>query len=103
MTIPDALAGSWSASGQGPTSPDGTPGMSWVVELELKGTRYHRTGYPHWEETATITRLERKDTTYTLHVTEHVRNEAALPDGTISLTLSADGKNLTLENWTLSR
>ena len=94
VVIPDELAGVWVASGR-----EGR--MSWRIVLKLQDNRLERTGYPPWQEHATVTRIERDGSTFRLHLTAHQRNRAEVPDGV--LELSIDGRRLRMGQNELTR
>ena len=102
VSIPDVLQGNWSASGEVP-GPNGEPGLGWDMQVQVQDGKYVRTGYPAWDEHATIVRIERDKQLFTLHLTAHVRNGDAVADGVVTLTLSEDGTTLVLDNVKLRR
>lgn len=91
VVVPPEIAGRWSGSGEGPTPPDGGYAIGWRVDLEVVGDQYVRTGYPPWEERATVTRIEREGSEFRLYLTGHVQNGSPVPDGAVTLTRSDDG------------
>ena len=102
MSIPDVLRGSWPASGEVP-GPNGEPGLGWDIQVQLQDGKYIRTGYPAWDEHATIVRIERDQQLFTLHLIDHVRNGDAVADGVVTLALSEDGTTLVLDNFKLQK
>jgi hypothetical protein len=102
VSIPDVLQGSWSASGAVP-GPSGEPGLGWDMQVQLQDGKYVRTGYPAWDEHATIVRIERDKQVFTLHLTDHMRNGDAVVDEVVTLKLSKDGTTLVLDNFKLRK
>ena len=94
--MPAELAGSWYASGR-----EGK--FRWMVRLELQNGRFERTGYPRWEEHATVIRIEREGLTVRLQLTGHVRNGTEMPDDVLILELSGDGQRLRMGGLELTR
>jgi hypothetical protein len=103
VRVPAALEGTWETSGQGPDAPDGTPGMGWSIELELKGDVYRRAGYPEWEERARISRVQRDGRTFRLTLVEHTRNGDTVTGEATTLVLSEDGRTVEFNGRSLHR
>jgi len=103
VVVPGELAGKWVAYSEESEDSNGEPEPGWSVELVLRGDSFYRTGYPPWEERATISTLERSENTYRLTLVDHVANGEKEEGQTVVLVLSADRKQLTYGRFALSR
>ena len=102
-SIPAELEGDWQASGViGEPSGD-DPGMAWLIELHLEGDSFVRTGYPPWDEHATVSSVEQDGNTYRLTLTDHERNGETVEGEVVTLVLSDDGQNLEYDGQMLYR
>ena len=103
VSVPPELTGTWAASGSTPAGPDGESGMSWEMELRLQGDKYVRSGYPDWDERATISRIVKEGRTYRLTLVDHVRNGDEIRGEVVTVVLGPDGRKLEHKGMSMSR
>ena len=98
LTWPADLHGTWAADGFVPNGPPGSPeaseGISWTFEVSLAPGKLVISGYPPWDETATVTKVERDGETVRLHVVDHVQNDVVMADGVLTMRLTDGGRTL---------